>query len=528
MEVRILRAVRAWLLCATVLLLGSCNVLEVIFGSVFPGTVTLLKAQQNLSGAITVNDDSGLFTLRAFTAGASAYVVLSGTTAADGNVMFFYDGDLNGLVKKVTLGGTQTSYGVFADSTGQVVAGTELFSSDLSTVAPFVGGADVRSGPGVGVDAFYSSASSTIFQVVSFGTSSMFQYDTWPGTFSPATGAATGPVSVPLSTNPSTSLQVEAVLDDGSPGGNAVIVVGPGFVNGNQPPGTSYFLTIAKSSFGAGSVPANLVDTAPHRDGLDPDSFGFEDGKILAYDTSSSSYVAIDPGHRRDREQLLLAYRPPGHSVLLPALERVVLYLRQELQGAVQVHEMVVRRMRGSCAAAVGLLLLNAACAAHAQAAAADQPAPRRILVSFQKAFLSGYSDEEIGVLKQAFLLVLSQADGAPSPVDYGQRAFPSRSAARDKAARDLGADCWLLATFEGSRARPRIHVLSHDLLYTTSMDFTVFRRGAVFHDGRVQGALGRYRPTGGQDLSAARARRLRQGPSSADAAQNPRPARAP
>jgi hypothetical protein len=132
--------------------------------------------------------------------------------------------------------------------------------------------------------------------------------------------------------------------------------------------------------------------------------------------------------------------------------------------------------MRSVQAVVVSSLLLFATGSAHAQAATSDQPAPRRILVSFQKAFLSGYSDEEVGILKQAFLLVLSQADGAPSPVDYGPKSFPRRSADRDKAARDLGADCWLLGTFEGSRARPRIRVLSYDLLYTTRIDFSVSR----------------------------------------------------
>ena len=150
---------------------------------------------------------------------------------------------------------------------------------------------------------------------------------------------------------------------------------------------------------------------------------------------------------------------------------------------------MVVSRMRAFSAAAIAALSFLAAGLAHGQAASPDKPgapsqaassdqvAPRRILVSFQKAFLSGYSTEEIGVLKQSFLLVLSEAEGAPSPVDFGTRAFPGRAADRDKAARDVGADCWLLATIEGSRARPRIRVISHDLLYTTTpVDLTVSR----------------------------------------------------
>jgi hypothetical protein len=142
--------------------------------------------------------------------------------------------------------------------------------------------------------------------------------------------------------------------------------------------------------------------------------------------------------------------------------------------------------MRALRVAAIAVFSLLAAGFAGAQAdapasnpgSAMDQAAPRRILISFQRSRYAGYSSEEIGVLKQSFLLVLSQADGAPSPVDYGTKAFPGRPADRDKAARDVGADCWLLATIEGPRGRPKIRVISHDLLYTTtSVDLAVSRR---------------------------------------------------
>ncbi len=133
--------------------------------------------------------------------------------------------------------------------------------------------------------------------------------------------------------------------------------------------------------------------------------------------------------------------------------------------------------------ASVSIVVL-AMCAAAAQAqdqepAQAQEPqvAPRRILVAVEKSVYSPFTDDEISLLKQSFLTVLSEADGAPSPLDYGTRAFPGSPDARSKAARDAGADCWLLIRFEGLRSRPRFIVTAHDLLYgTTPLEVTVRR----------------------------------------------------
>jgi hypothetical protein len=143
----------------------------------------------------------------------------------------------------------------------------------------------------------------------------------------------------------------------------------------------------------------------------------------------------------------------------------------------VVVNEM--RAFRGAAVAALFLAAVFASAQSSAgQSSAPEQAAPRRILVSFERAFLSGYSAEEIGVLKQSFLLALSEADRAPSPVDYGAKPLPGRTADRDKAAREVGADCWLAAVIEGARAQPRIRVVSRDMLYdTTSVDISVSRK---------------------------------------------------
>ncbi len=103
--------------------------------------------------------------------------------------------------------------------------------------------------------------------------------------------------------------------------------------------------------------------------------------------------------------------------------------------------------------------------------------APRRILFSIEKTFLSGYSDDEMIILKRSFLTALSEADGAPTAIDYGTKPFPSSFEDRNQAARAAGADCWLSMKVSGLRGLPSINVVSFDLLYNIrSLDFTASR----------------------------------------------------
>jgi len=136
------------------------------------------------------------------------------------------------------------------------------------------------------------------------------------------------------------------------------------------------------------------------------------------------------------------------------------------------------RTLSAAAAAAVFCAALVLPCCLSAQDQAAAQKTPRRILVSVEKTLFSGLSADDLGVLQRSFLTSLSIADGAPSPVAYGQKAFPSRPADRDKAARAVGADAWLLLVVSGSKARPVLRVESSDLIYEThTLGFTVNRR---------------------------------------------------
>jgi hypothetical protein len=290
-----MRLLRAALLSVALLPLGSCSFFQFLLGSVFPSTVTLLKAQVDLSSRIS-SDDSHSFSIRIVASAGKDYVVLSGTTGVQGNVVMFFDTDLNLVTRLTTL--LIDHFAVFADSTGKVLAGNTLFVPGLAS-SSLMNTAKVLASNGVGVDGFYAATappSDVIFQ--SQGSSPSFTYQT----FSDPLTASQNPsaqISVTLSATPNSNFEMRAVLDDGTPNGNAIVVmVAPnGSNNNSSSPGTSYFLTIPKTAFTSPTttVAANLVDTAPHRDGLDPNSFGYADGHVIAYDTTIASFVLIDP-----------------------------------------------------------------------------------------------------------------------------------------------------------------------------------------------------------------------------------------
>jgi hypothetical protein len=115
-----------------------------------------------------------------------------------------------------------------------------------------------------------------------------------------------------------------------------------------------------------------------------------------------------------------------------------------------------------------------------APAAAPVDKAPRRILFVMEKGGLfSSYSDNEMIILKRSFLTALSDVDDAPVPIDYSLKSFPGSIQDRNKAAREAGADCWLVMKISG-RGSPTINVVSYDLLYNIkTLDFSVTRHEA-------------------------------------------------
>jgi hypothetical protein len=115
-----------------------------------------------------------------------------------------------------------------------------------------------------------------------------------------------------------------------------------------------------------------------------------------------------------------------------------------------------------------------------AQAGLPPDKAPRRLLVVMESGAVSGYSADQMIVLKRSFLTALADRDDAPTPVDFGSKPFPSSLADRNKTARDAGADCWLLVRLSGLGGSPSISVLSYDLLYNLrTLDFSAHRSEA-------------------------------------------------
>ena len=134
-----------------------------------------------------------------------------------------------------------------------------------------------------------------------------------------------------------------------------------------------------------------------------------------------------------------------------------------------------------ACLIPVLFLLAQGALCAQDQAASpapAPDKAPRRLLFVMEKGglFGGGYSDNEMIVLKRSFLTALSEADDAPTPIDYSLKSFPSSVSDRNKVAREAGADCWLVVKVSGGGS-PSINVVSFDLLYNIkTLDFTASR----------------------------------------------------
>ena len=76
-----MRPLRAALTLLAVLSLGSCSVLQFVFGSVFPSNVMLAKARADLSSQIPAGSGFA-FHLRVVESGGYGYVVVIGSLAS--------------------------------------------------------------------------------------------------------------------------------------------------------------------------------------------------------------------------------------------------------------------------------------------------------------------------------------------------------------------------------------------------------------------------------------------------------------
>jgi hypothetical protein len=300
-----MRLFRVVVVSLAVLLLGSCNVLQYIFGSVFPSTMTLIKAQANVNGLMPA-DRTASANIRIVETGGYGYVVVTGSTSAAGAYAIFYDLDLH--YKMSLIGATAPSgTGVMADANGvNINAGGKLL--DPATLATVGSGTIVNSDFSAGNDGFVSNGNDINgFNTQGGSTISYFVNSIM--------------YSTPVLSSTLSSLQIDAVLDDGA--GKVIMVISQsGSSNSNNNGVRVYFLTIASSAFPA--FPTYALDSAPQRDNLDYNSFGFANGSVFAYDTKTSSYVRINPADAsiqssfpsatNNNQQPEFAYRVSGGS----------------------------------------------------------------------------------------------------------------------------------------------------------------------------------------------------------------------
>jgi hypothetical protein len=309
---RIVMMLRAALALGAVLSLVSCGVLNYIFGSVFPATVMLAKAQADLSGMITA-DEADAFRVRVVeTPSGYGYVVVTGNPSS-GPKAIFYDLDLN---KKATFTAANglTADGVMADVNGNIALGNYLLNpADLSQLAT-ISAVTLGSNNTAGNDGFADSSS--FVNVFSFFVgSNTLSWTTASGAWSAPTSPTPPALSVSLS-----GLQLFAVLDDGNSSGKVYFAVGD---QSNNQAATAYFFSEPKSPFSIPTPPPYVLDTALSRDNLEPNTIGFANGSIFAYDQKAASFVKINPSDgsveasfysATDARDTRFAYRVKGGS----------------------------------------------------------------------------------------------------------------------------------------------------------------------------------------------------------------------
>ncbi len=281
------RVVRALLIALSALFLGSCSLLEFLFGSVFPSTVTLLKARADFTAMIDAQD-SYSYSLRVAESGGSGYVILTGANAGVQTV-YIMDLDLN-LRKTLT---ATNGGGVIVDGfTGLIVIGNEALNpADLSPAATQPpAGVSIRTNEALGgLDGFFTGTGGWNAVNLSAGSgSSSMGYDLYnvlwlnsPVTPGPALSASL------------TNLQVSAILDDGNTADDIILAVG---IPNRTPPYPVYFLHMPRSAFNPATPGgAGLLDTSLHRDSLLANTIGFASGQIVAWDSSEHGFVRMDP-----------------------------------------------------------------------------------------------------------------------------------------------------------------------------------------------------------------------------------------
>jgi len=308
-----MRTLRAVCVLVVVLFLGSCGVLNYIFGSVFPATAMLAKAQADLSGLIPAGQGYS-YHVRVVETGGYGYVVVVGNQSSAG-VAYVYDLDLHLLATIPNL----TGNGVTVDAGGKIALGNLLLTpgtlaQNQNTGLVSINATNTNSGDAGGVDGFIMPTTGDVAVQLSFNTTTANALSGYfyPAVWSPQTPIASGALC-------SGGLQVSALLDDGVPTDNLIVVLRTPGNNGNGNSNTTcYFVAVSKSNLTGGTA-----QSSPSRTNLEPSSFGFANGCIMAYDLGAASFVRINPADgstqssfysATDPSNVTFAYRVNGGS----------------------------------------------------------------------------------------------------------------------------------------------------------------------------------------------------------------------
>ena len=285
-----MRAAAPLIVVAAVLTLGSCQVLEFIFGSVFPATVGLTKARADLSGTID-SSSAGAFNLRVVQSGSNGYVILVGNPGGISTTAYVYDLNLNPVT---TLTGL-TGDGVLVDVNGNIDICSNAYSPTTMANLGALGGSIYSYNPG-GVDGLQNTGTSELVNLNFTQGTTTLNFVSATSAVPPASWTFPAPTAVQTFTGSVSSLQLNAVFDDGNPSGNAILVVSQptsGGNNGNA--ATCYFMTTLKANFPAGAVPPTLLSSSPSLDNIETQCVGYAQGSIIAYDAKAGQFLKVDP-----------------------------------------------------------------------------------------------------------------------------------------------------------------------------------------------------------------------------------------
>ena len=238
--------------------------------------------------------------------------------------------------------------------------------------------------------------------------------------------------------------------------------------------GTSWDVSVLCASLlEASGVGAALVETAGHMLVAVRSGTPSADDTLIVLD--GRSWLPVDATRRAGsfRDASAAALRSwksgsaSGDGVLVPVRET---WLRYPPPGQLRDSEApaVPGGLRESLKTAVEAFARGSDPVGAPGAASAETPArpePRRLLVVFGSKAAPSWPALQRTVLADSLSLALQQADAGVMVIPHGTGVFPTLPEERRKAARDSGADCYIVVEASGETPSPVVTAETEDLL---------------------------------------------------------------